>query len=166
MVQGHRWRGAEPELHHRAHGPPGLRWTVRGLLMLNWTQGSGSGVPEWKFWYIYQKYVLNFYLNFLILHNLFHVFDNCLCWEIHIVTVFPSYSTHYSQESLQLETAVCYVLQAEHQVGCGSLGYLGEEMIWLTSLIPIKNDELKRFVRKVPWMLSRCWPACMGRLEG
>lgn len=43
----------------------------------------------------------------------------------HIVTGFPSRSAHHSQESLQLETAVCYVLRAEHQDGCGSPGCLG-----------------------------------------
>lgn len=77
MVQGHRWRGAEPEPHHRAHGPPGLRWTARGLLVLNWTQGSGSGAPEWKFWYIYQKYLDIFIKTFWF----------CTLFSMHLIIV-------------------------------------------------------------------------------
>lgn len=118
------WRGAEPERPRRARGPPDLRWTVRGRLMLNWTQASGSDAPETT--------DLTFLAEF---RDPTHYFL-CIWWYI-ITTVLPSQSKHYSQESLQLETAVCCDPRAEHQDGYGSLGCLGQEITQLMWLMAI-----------------------------
>lgn len=90
--------------------------------------------------------------SFLILHTTF------LMHLILIRTPPVTHRNHCSWEQL-------FATFSKQSTGTAVAHWAAWESKWHGSRLQRLKTASGILVRKVPWMLSKCWPACMGRLE-
>lgn len=89
---------------------------------------------------------------FLILHTAFRK---------HLITTHAPHVTHRNHCGWEQ----LFATFSEQSAGTAVAHWAAWGSKWHGSRLQRSKTAGGRWARKVPWMLSRCWPACMGRLE-